>query len=596
MERIKQLIGSARYKMALDTDVNLKLNLHGNLQPIKSNLNKIISTVSQEQVFREERLNSNKYRFLGRLNIFTDNSVNTLDNNSALRPNNNDWDPLFDGSQIGGGQPKAPNNWVLQILYPNKMVKYENIQNNSAYKGVTIENINPVDVSGKKQKLFLTTYTKHGLLEGDFCYIYSNTQNSVYTNIHKVESLGEDGENFDKKLRLETNYVTNETDLIFKKIVNPSDDDINFNKSKEMIRVNSCDISGGTLNSNYTLITTGNLTPTFSANTHNLRESDYIDIRVNDNNYFLNGLHRVEKIIDRFKCVIDLKISNNPNTVINNINIPFRRLDGTPSDYYIRKFKLISSNDYEVSKATAFGSSIYPKTITNSLGVANDTWLFTFLEDTNLSGLYSHRGGVITELYIATIKRAGENTFGWSNVTAHWDYMYSYADQSNSIERISSFNPNSVGTIEKGDPFMSEYYGDFVEYNRFNLIENRLSEVIHRFTLNSSPTLENGYYIKPFQKIEIKKFSELIEEAIVDVPTSGIPGDSEKLPNGNIIWRDLLEPGFIENGDNGVDYPFLNGSSYIYTNKNIFIKRQKYAQVLPLFQDLKTSVLPIQIC
>ena len=91
-------------------------------------------------------------------------------------------------------------------------------------------------------------------------------------------------------------------------------------------------------------------------------------------------------------------------------------------------------------------------------------------------------------------------------------------------------------------------------------------------------------------------FSELIEEAIVDVPTSGIPGDSEKLPNGNIIWRDLLEPGFIENGDNGVDYPFLNGSSYIYTNKKIFIKRQKYAQVLPLFQDLKTSVLPIQIC
>ena len=59
MERIKQLIGSARYKMALDTDVNLKLNLHGNLKPIKSNLNKIISTISQEQVFREERLNSN---------------------------------------------------------------------------------------------------------------------------------------------------------------------------------------------------------------------------------------------------------------------------------------------------------------------------------------------------------------------------------------------------------------------------------------------------------------------------------------------------------------------------------------------------------
>ena len=500
MERFKQLIGSARYKMALDTDINLKLNLYGQLSPIKSNLDKIISTISQEQVFREERLNSNKYRFLGRLNIFTDNSVNTLDSNAALRPNSDDWDPLFDGSQIGGNQPKAPNNWVLQILYPNKMVKYDNLQNSPAYRGVDIETINPIDVSGKKQKLSLKTYTNHGLLEGDFCYIYSNQQNSIYTNIHKVESLGEEGEEFDKKLRLETNYIGNETNLILKKIVNPSDDDINFNKSKEMIRVNSCDISGGTLNANYTLITTGNLTPTFSANTHNLREADYIDIRVNDNNYFLNGLHRVEKIIDRFKCVIDLKISNNPNTVINNITIPFRRLDGTPSDYYIRKFKLISSNDYEVSKATAFGSSIYPKTITNSLGVANDTWLFTYLKDINLSGLYSHRGGIITELYIATIKRAGENTFGWSNVTAHWDYTYSYADQSNSIERISSFNPNNVGTIEKGDPYISEYYGDFVEYNRLSLLENKLSEIIHRFTLNSSPSTRKWLLYKTLSK------------------------------------------------------------------------------------------------
>ncbi len=595
MERIKQLIGSAKYKMALDTDINLKLNLYGKLSPLKSNLNKIISTISQEQVFREERLNSNKYRFLGRLNVYTDNSINTLDSNVSLRPNNEDWDPLFDGSQLGGSQPKAPNNWLLQILYPNKMVKYEIIQNSPAYRGVDIESINPFDVSGKKQKLFLKTYTNHGLLEGDFCYIYSNQQNSVYTNIHKVESLGEESEDLDKKFRLETNYVGNENNLIFKKIVNPSDDDINFNKTKEMIRLDSCDISGGTLNANYTLITTGNLTPNFSASTHNVREADYIDIRVNDTNYFLNGLHRVEKVINRFKCVIDLKISNNPNTTISNINIPFRRLDGTPSDYYIRKFKLLSSNDYEVSKATAFGSSIYPKTLTNSLGVANDTWLFTFLENVNLSGLYSHRGGVITELYIATIKRAGENTFGWSNVTAHWDYTYSYADQNNSVERISSFNPNNVGTIEKSDPHISEYYGDFVEYNRLSLLENKLSEIIHRFTLNSSPSLENGYYIKPFQKIEIKKFSELIERALSNVPTNGIPGDSEKLPNGDTIWRDLLEPGFIENGNNGVDYPFLNGSNYIYTNKNIFVKRQKYSQVLPLF-EFKTSVLPIQIC
>ena len=54
MERIKQLIGSARYKLATNLDFNYKISLEGNLSPLKNNLNRIISTVSQEEVFFEE--------------------------------------------------------------------------------------------------------------------------------------------------------------------------------------------------------------------------------------------------------------------------------------------------------------------------------------------------------------------------------------------------------------------------------------------------------------------------------------------------------------------------------------------------------------
>ena len=96
MERIKELLGSAKYKLALNEDYNYKINLEGPISPLKNNLNTIISTVSQEQVFLEERLKSTKYRILGRLNIITDNSINILDGNGVLRPNNEDWDPLFD--------------------------------------------------------------------------------------------------------------------------------------------------------------------------------------------------------------------------------------------------------------------------------------------------------------------------------------------------------------------------------------------------------------------------------------------------------------------------------------------------------------------
>mgnify|MGYP003137179519 CR=1 FL=1 len=585
MERIKQLLGSARYKMATDENINVSFNLQGNMSPLKSNLNTIISLVSQEQVFSEERLNSKKYRFLGRLNIFTDNSVNILDSNLALRPNNKDWDPLFDGSNIGLNPPIAPNNWILQVLYPSVMVKYDKVQNSQAYLGVDIETVEPNNISGKKSKLSLKTYYNHNLEVGDYCYVYSNQSNSVYTKVHYVESLGENGELEEKKVTLDSNYIGN----------NPSDDDINFNKTKNIKKVISCDLSGNTQNSNYTLVVTGNLSPTFSANTHNLRLNDYIDIRVNDNNFILNGLHRVVKIIDRYRVVIDLKISNTPNTTINSLTIPFRRLDGTPSDYYIRKFKLLTVNDYEINKATSFGSSIYPKTLTNSLGVANDTWLFTFIKDINLNGFLNHRGGPITELYLATIKRAGENTFGWSNVTAHWDYQSSYAEQNNKIEDISNYNLGGVGTLEKQLPCISEYVGDFVEYNRSILKETRILEVIHRFTLNSSPTLENGYYIKPFQKIEIRKYSEIIEVASSNESYGGIPGNSEIKPNGDTIWRDLLEPGFIENGVNGVNYPYLNGSHYIYINKGVYVKRQKYVEPPLLFSKTKL-VTPQIVC
>ena len=75
----------------------------------------------------------------------------------------------------------------------------------------------------------------------------------------------------------------------------------------------------------------------------------------------------------------------------------------------------------------------------------------------------------------------------------------------------------------------------------------------------------------------------------------GIPGNSEIKPNGDTIWRDLLEPGFIENGVNGVNYPYLNGSHYIYINKGVYVKRQKYVEPPLLFSKTKL-VTPQIVC
>lgn len=591
MERIKQLLGRAKYKLAIDTDFNYKLNFESKLKPLKDNLNKIISVLSQEDVAIEERFLSTKYRFLGRLNIVTDNTVTITDNNGDVTPKSKDWSPMF----YGGNQntpPNDPYNWVLQLLYPHRIDKYTKVQTNQAYRGITIKNLYNKNISGTKSQVYLETLQKHGLVEGDFFYLYSITSNSIYTGIQKVEFLGDEGEREDYIIRLKRKYKIPGNSLILKKVLGPSDGDLNFLNPIGALRITTCDSTGSTINSNYIKVTTGNLS-VFSGRTHNLREGDYVDVRVNDNNFTLNGLHRVENIVNRYEFVLNLKISNTPNTVINNIDISFRKMDGVPSDYYIRKFKLLSDTRYDITKASSFGNSVYPKSLNNKFGIANTTWLFNFTNSVDTKKLYNHRGGDLTQIHIATIKRAGKNPFNWSNVTSHWDFQRFYSEDSNKLEDISINNGSGVGSIEKKLVNIDEYFGDFVEYNRFSLIENTISKVIHRFSLNDVPSIQNGYYLEPFQQINIRKYSNKIETALSGKKVVGIPGDAEKRPNGDIIWRDILTPGFIEEGDNGVDYPFLNGSNYVYTNKHLFVRRQDPDETITLFNK---TVEPIIVC
>lgn len=584
MDSIKQLIGSARYKLAPDADFNYKINLEQNSSPLKNNLNKIVSKLSAEQVFTDERNDSTKYRILGRLNLLTDNSIYYAVNSTSpsgvplqkILPSDSDWDFLMYNDPINGIQPK---NWVLQILYPSKIDKYTKVGTNEAFKGISILNLTATNPSGTNDQVLIETQQKNGLSTGDFCYIYSNTHYSNYVGFHTVEALGLDGFDFENKIRLSTPYNGPAgTKLTLKRVINVSDGDINFTNPKNLLSVVSCNITGDTTTtiSDYTKINTGNFSPSFSASTHGLRKSDYIEIRAKFGPNILNGLYRVEHIIDRYNFVIDLKVSNTPG-----INIPlgafkpkFRRLDGIPSDYYIRKFTLLTGNDYDVNRATTFGNSIYPKINDNSLGIANQTWLFTFIKDINTDGLFSHRNGEITELYFATIKRAGKNSIDWSDVTAHWDFDYDIATTNTGIETISSNNPSGGGTIEKNTPLISNYFGDFVEYNRSEILEKTISKIIHRFALNNNNTPAKGYYFDPFHKIYIRRFSNVIETAFVKQNVIGIPGDSELRPNGSIEWRDILEPGYIEEGNNGVNYPFLNGANYVFFNKIVYLRRQ----------------------
>jgi hypothetical protein len=136
----------------------------------------------------------------------------------------------------------------------------------------------------------------------------------------------------------------------------------------------------------------------------------------------------------------------------------------------------------------------------------------------------------------------------------------------------------------------SDFFGDVVSYNRFDVREIILGEVRHRF---NTPNRENGgtvtdptgneppitmgvrnegYFYKPHHLIKIRDFSNYIEQG--DSSTAGIPDYAEELGDGRWLWRDLLDIGFSDTSNTPLDYPFLNGCHYIHQNYCFPIRRQ----------------------
>ena len=585
INNVTNLIGNKRYKLAKDTNTNIQLQLEEKTKPLTEY--DIIDIVNLQQVFDDERNKSKKYRFSGKLNIYTTNSLSS----GATSTN---WDPLFYGNP-----PVAPNNWVMQITYPynsdsnyliNARTPSGTISSN-AYRGLQYETLNTTTINNNDY-LTLTGVQTHNLNEGDYIYLYSSINYNSLQGIHKVRNTGIDDDNLKKDLTLDTIIDASSTTPFgfgnFVRMVDASFDDINFNNSATFFLATSTDISGSTVGSFsfgetiYTTITT--------TSPHNLLTNDFVDIRTGNSN-LLNGVWRVYNVIGSSgstKFIIKTALSTTKGTNFT-YPIPFpkwRRLDATPSEYYIRNFEVISSNIYETYPC-AFSTNTYSDVSDVRLGTANGTWLFQFNQDINIERLRDNRGATLSQVYYTTTKRAGKNPYDWTHVNADWDFNHTTTDTSNGLEYISLNNPTGIGSIEKssgrtetidvnGDiqaTLGSRYIGDFVEFNSKELQEKTVSDIIHRFGVSTDPN-GNGYYYKPFKRLDIRKYSSVIEtagptEVIIDIPENYVT-----YADGSIAWKDLLTIGYFEEGKNGVDYPFLNGAHYFYFSNNLYVRTQ----------------------
>jgi hypothetical protein len=336
---------------------------------------------------------------------------------------------------------------------------------------------------------------------------------------------------------------------------------------------------------------------------HNLNVGDVVTLT---NTVGYNGEHVVIKTglengdLKEYYFVLDLP----PTGSLGNNSRMKKKFGGFESKYYFRLFKKvktrysdkIENDDYEIYN-TAFSENSYNDVI----------FQYVFNEDINISGLTDNLGRPLSELYLTAIKTNSNNLFTQVKSGIETPFIphinTSYINQHlldipviNKIHNGGSqpwlsHNPLEFNVTINNDVF----YGDLVEYNELTLEETVLSDVAHRFnTINrETPKLvptnlmtyaiesgvttsvflgprQEGYYYKPHNLIKIRNFSDYVEQG-VSGDTAGIPDYAVDLGDGRFIWRDILDIGYNENV---LNYPFLNGSHYIFSNFCFKLKRQ----------------------
>jgi hypothetical protein len=309
-------------------------------------------------------------------------------------------------------------------------------------------------------------------------------------------------------------------------------------------------------------------------------------------------------------------VINVPNTgTINNTSRIKKIVDGVESEYYFRKFRkiktrataVIETDDYETYQV-GFSENFFNDQIIQ----------YVFNEDIDVSDLTDNLGRPLSEIYLTMVKTDSNGLF--SNVSSgietpfmnrlNTSNLNTYLKDIPAINKIHnggalpfpSHTPleNNVKiTDNNGLPNNIDYYGDLVEYNITTLNEVILATVSHRFNtvsretpasinyvsttptdVNGQPTYaqinlgprQEGYHYQAHHQIKIREFSNYIEEG--DEFTEGIPDYAVNMGDGRYLWRDLLDIGFNQTDEKPLDYPFLNGSHYMYQNHCFDLRRQ----------------------
>ena len=244
-------------------------------------------------------------------------------------------------------------------------------------------------------------------------------------------------------------------------------------------------------------------------------------------------------------------------------------LEDTENEY-VTQFEVIATpDDFDLFKA-GYSRNIFDE----------PKYTFIFNKDFDITNWTDGFGFPITELYLYPKYIKATNSYGSESVSATtW-----LNDGTESIIPLYSENLN-IGDVIRGNK---------IKYQKSNFLQ--ILERPQTHYISTPYTSENvtSYYdegdiiwkYEPFIPLKLRYFSNEVSRANTGGTSydevSDIPTYATHLGNGNMVWREILDQGYIDplTGD-GVDYPFVNKRRYLFSNAVL--------NVIPDLNDDKTS-------
>jgi hypothetical protein len=234
---------------------------------------------------------------------------------------------------------------------------------------------------------------------------------------------------------------------------------------------------------------------------------------------------------------------------------------------YIRQFEVVATpSDFELLNA-GFSNNVY----------GEQKYSFVFNKDFDVSEWFDEFGFPIMELYLyplySNLSQNGNGDFEQIFRT-----VWSTTDGTASKQQ---FTPTSLAV---GDMV----YGDKIEYSASTFEQTQVEPqtyYIRTYCYYQTISASLRWKYNAFIPFRLRYFSnELSRENTGSTSydaTIQIPSYATDLGDGNFIWREILEQGYIDPLTGiGVDYPFVNKRRYLFDNV-IF-------DVIPDLTDLNT--------